>query len=93
MILQIYLILKTDFQLFELNFRNGYTPAVPDKIISYSISNISLHLLLYIKQLWIKIERDISVVNAKRQMQEIIDHVKIQPGNKTIQLAIDVDPI
>ena len=35
----------------------------------------------------------ISVVNAKRQMQEIIDHIKSQPGNKTMQLAIDVDPI
>lgn len=48
---------------------------------------------LYIKQLWIKIEREISVVHAKRQMQEIIDQVKIHTGNKTIQIAIDVDPI
>ena len=48
---------------------------------------------LYIKQLWIKIEREISVVNAKRQMQEIIDQVKVHTGNKTIQIAIDVDPI
>ena len=54
---------------------------------------ISRIKLLYIKQLWIKIEREISVVNAKRQMQEIIDHVKTQSGNKTIQIAIDVDPI
>jgi primosomal protein N' (replication factor Y) len=54
---------------------------------------ISRIKLLYIKQLWIKIEREISVVNAKRQMQEIIDHIKSQPGNKTMQLAIDVDPI
>ena len=48
---------------------------------------------LYIKQLWIKVEREISVVHAKRQMQEIIDQVKIRAGNKTIQIAIDVDPI
>jgi primosomal protein N' (replication factor Y) len=48
---------------------------------------------LYIKQLWIKIEREISVVNAKRQMQEIIDLVKTREGNKTIQIAVDVDPI
>jgi len=48
---------------------------------------------LYIKQLWIKIEREISVVNAKRQMQEIIDQVKTHEGNKTIQIAVDVDPI
>jgi primosomal protein N' (replication factor Y) len=48
---------------------------------------------LYIKQLWIKIEREISVVNAKRQMQEIIDQLKRNAGNKTILIAIDVDPI
>jgi len=54
---------------------------------------ISRIKMLYIKQLWIKIERDISVVNAKRQMQEIIDLVRIKTGNKSIQIAIDVDPI
>jgi len=48
---------------------------------------------LFIKQLWIKIEREISVVNAKRQMQEIIDQVRSYEGNKTIQIAVDVDPI
>jgi len=48
---------------------------------------------LYIKQLWIKIEREISAVHAKRQMQEIIDQVRLHDGNKTIQIAIDVDPI
>jgi primosomal protein N' (replication factor Y) len=48
---------------------------------------------LYIKQLWIKVEREVSVVNAKRQMQEIIDLVKTREGNKTIQIAINVDPI
>ncbi len=54
---------------------------------------ISRIKLLYIKQLWIKIEREISVVHAKRQMQEILDRVKIRPGNKSVQIAIDVDPI
>ena len=47
----------------------------------------------YIKQMWIKIEREVSVVSAKRQMQEIIDHVRKRDGNKTIQIAVDVDPI
>jgi primosomal protein N' (replication factor Y) (superfamily II helicase) len=49
--------------------------------------------LQYIKQIWIKIEREISVVSAKRQMQEILDQVKLRDGNKAIQIAIDVDPI
>jgi len=48
---------------------------------------------LYIKQLWIKIEREVSVVNAKRQMQEIIDQVRTRDGNKTIQIIVDIDPI
>jgi primosomal protein N' (replication factor Y) len=48
---------------------------------------------LYIKQLWLKIEREISVMNAKRQMQEIIDEVKSRSGNKTIHIAVDVDPL
>ena len=48
---------------------------------------------LYIKQLWLKIEREVSVVNAKRQMQEILNQVKSRAGNKTIQIAVDVDPM
>ena len=48
---------------------------------------------LYIKQLWIKIERENSVVHIKRQLQEIIDLIKQHELNKTIQIIIDVDPI
>ena len=48
---------------------------------------------LYIKQLWIKIEREVSVVHAKRQMLEIIEQMRLHPGNKMIQILIDVDPI
>jgi primosomal protein N' (replication factor Y) len=48
---------------------------------------------LYIKQLWLKFERELSVVNAKRQMKEILDDVKSRAGNKTIQIAVDVDPM
>ena len=49
--------------------------------------------MLFIKQMWIKVEREISVVNAKRQMQEIIDLVRKRDGNKMIQIAVDIDPI
>ena len=48
---------------------------------------------LYIKQLWLKIERETSVVNAKRQMQEILDDVRSRTGNKTVMIAVDVDPM
>ncbi|GET26623.1 primosomal protein N' [Prolixibacter sp. NT017] len=47
----------------------------------------------YIKQFWLKIERDISIVSAKKKLQEILDEAKIQPGNSGVQINIDVDPM
>jgi primosomal protein N' (replication factor Y) len=72
---------------FQLRERFG------SRILGPEYPVISRIKTLYIKQLWIKIEREISVVHAKRQMQEIIDQVKNRAGNKSIQIAIDVDPI
>ncbi len=48
---------------------------------------------LFIKQLWLKIERETSVVTAKRRMKEILDDVKSRAGNKTIHIVVDVDPM
>jgi len=76
-------------QELSKNLRERFGP----RILGPEYPVISRIKLLYIKQLWIKIEREISVVHAKRQMQEIIDEVKMRTGNKTIQIAIDVDPI
>ncbi|GET19946.1 replication restart helicase PriA [Prolixibacter denitrificans] len=47
----------------------------------------------YIKQFWLKIERDISIVSAKKKLQEILDEAKTQPGNSGVQINIDVDPM
>jgi primosomal protein N' (replication factor Y) (superfamily II helicase) len=47
----------------------------------------------YIKQFWLKIERDISIVSAKKRMQEILNKAKNQPGNSGVQMNIDVDPM
>jgi primosomal protein N' (replication factor Y) len=49
--------------------------------------------MLYIKQMWLKLEREISITNAKRQMQQMLDEVKSKAGNKTVQMIIDVDPM
>ncbi len=76
-------------QELSQNLRNRFG----SRILGPEYPVISRIKALYIKQLWIKIEREISVVNAKRLMQEIIDEVKLRAGNKTIQIAIDVDPI
>ncbi len=49
--------------------------------------------LFYIKQMWLKLEREISVTHAKQQMQQLLNEVKAKPGNKSIQIIIDVDPM
>lgn len=49
--------------------------------------------LMYIKQMWMKFERDISISSAKRRMQQILDSVKSQEGNKMVQIIVDVDPM
>lgn len=46
---------------------------------------------LYIKNIWIKIEREVSVINVKRQMQEIIGGLKGR--HKSVVISIDVDPM
>ncbi len=49
--------------------------------------------LMYIKQMWLKLEREISVTSAKRQMQQMLDSVKARDKNKTVQITVDVDPM
>lgn len=46
---------------------------------------------LYIKNIWLKIEREVSVTSVKRQMQEIIGELKSR--HKSILISIDVDPM
>lgn len=49
--------------------------------------------LMYMKQMWIKLEREISVTSAKRQMQQMLDSVKAGDKNKMVQIIVDVDPM
>ncbi len=49
--------------------------------------------LMYMKQMWLKLEREISVTSAKRQMQQMLDGIKGKDKNKTIQIVVDVDPM
>jgi primosomal protein N' (replication factor Y) len=49
--------------------------------------------LMYIKQMWLKLEREISVTSAKRQMQQMLESVKSRDKNKTVQIIVDVDPM
>ncbi len=49
--------------------------------------------LMYMKQMWLKLEREISITSAKRQMQQMLESVKARDKNKTIQIVIDVDPM
>lgn len=54
---------------------------------------ISRIKLLYLKQMWLKLEREISVTGAKRQMQQLLESVKSREKNKTVQIIVDVDPM
>jgi len=49
--------------------------------------------LMYIKQMWLKLEREISVTTAKRQMQQMLESVKARDKNKMVQIVVDVDPM
>jgi primosomal protein N' (replication factor Y) len=49
--------------------------------------------LMYIKQMWLKLEREISVTSAKRQMQQMLESVKARDKNKSVQIIVDVDPM
>jgi len=84
---------KNELDRIARDLSNRLRERFGSRILGPEYPLISRIKTLYIKQLWIKIEREISVVNAKRQMQEIIDQVKTHEGNKTIQIAVDVDPI
>lgn len=49
--------------------------------------------LMYLKQMWLKLEREISVTAAKRQMQQMLESVKARDKNKSVQIIVDVDPM
>ena len=49
--------------------------------------------LMFMKQMWLKLEREMSVTSAKRQMQLMLDEVKSRDKNKMVQIVVDVDPM
>jgi len=84
---------KNELDRIALELANNLRDRFGSRILGPEYPVISRIKTLYIKQLWIKIEREVSVVHAKRQMSEIIDQVKERQGNKTVQIAVDVDPL
>jgi primosomal protein N' (replication factor Y) len=46
----------------------------------------------FIKQITIKVEREVSQKQVKEKVQELIDAFYIAPANKSVRIAIDVDP-
>jgi primosomal protein N' (replication factor Y) len=47
----------------------------------------------YIKKIWLKVEREISIIKAKKHMQEILDEIKTREGNSSAMILVDVDPM
>lgn len=64
-----------------------------NRVLGPDYPAVSRIKLLYMKQLWLKLEREISVVAAKRQMQQMLDSVKSGDQNKMVQIVVDVDPM
>ena len=46
----------------------------------------------YIKQITIKVEREVSQKQVKEKIQELIDSFFVAPSNKSVRISIDVDP-
>ena len=84
---------KNDLDRIAQELATGLRERFGKRILGPEYPVISRIKTLYIKQIWMKIEREVSVVHAKRQMQEIIDRVKLHEGNKTVQIVVDVDPV
>jgi primosomal protein N' (replication factor Y) len=84
---------KNDLDRIAQELSSSLRERFGKRILGPEYPVISRIKTLYIKQIWIKIEREVSVVNAKRQMQEIIDQVKLRDGNKSVQIVVDVDPV
>ena len=84
---------KNELDRIALELSTGLRERFGKRILGPEYPVISRIKTLYIKQIWMKIEREVSVVHAKRQMQEIIDHVKLHEGNKSVQIVVDVDPV
>jgi primosomal protein N' (replication factor Y) len=49
--------------------------------------------LMYMKEMWLKLEREISITSAKRQMQEMLERVRTMDKNKSLLIVVDVDPM
>ncbi len=49
--------------------------------------------LMYMKEMWLKLEREISITSAKRQMQEMLESVRTMDKNKSLLIVVDVDPM
>lgn len=47
---------------------------------------------LYLKQVTLKIEREVSLQKVKERLEELIDIFFSTPSNKSIRLVVDVDP-
>lgn len=84
---------KNELDRIALELATNLRERFGKRVLGPEYPEVSRIKTLYIKILWIKVEREASVVHAKRQMQEMIDKVRLHEGNKAAQIAIDVDPV
>lgn len=63
-----------------------------ERVIGPEYPNVRRIQNLYLKELRIKIEKDVSDKKIKERLQEIIDSFYSVPINKSIRMIVDVDP-
>lgn len=73
---------------FAMQLKNSFKERVlgPEFPLIQRINN------LYLKQIILKIERDVSPVKVKEHLEELMDTFFSKPVHKSIRLVIDVDP-
>jgi primosomal protein N' (replication factor Y) (superfamily II helicase) len=47
----------------------------------------------YLKQMLLKLEKELSVTKAKAKLKELMIQIKQMPEYKNIQVVVDVDPM
>ncbi len=62
------------------------------RVLGPTQPNVARIRNLYIRQILIKLERKLSVMEVKKKLQKAIDFYRKEPANRNVILNIDVDP-
>jgi primosomal protein N' (replication factor Y) (superfamily II helicase) len=73
-------------------FGKELTEVFGKRVLGPTQPNVARIRNLYIRQILIKLERKLSVMEVKKKLQKAIDFYRKEPANRNVILNIDVDP-